>query len=129
MTAQLTAFLRLRAAGALVALIVPLVLAWPAAATKIERVVSPSGIEAWLVREPSVPLIAMNFAFRGGASQDPADKPGLANLTSGLLDEGAGDLDGNTYHQRLENHAIELHFNVGRDEFRGSLRTLNEHRD
>jgi zinc protease len=46
-----------------------------------------------------------------------------------MLDEGAGDLDSKTFHQRLENHAIELSFHVGRDYFRGSLRTLNENRD
>ncbi len=49
----------------------------PAQATKIERVVSPGGIEAWLVRDPTVPLIAMDFAFLGGANQDPEDKPGV----------------------------------------------------
>jgi zinc protease len=128
-TAPFTAFFRLRAAGALAAFILPLVLAWPAAATKIERVVSPSGIEAWLVREPSVPLIAMNFAFRGGAAQDPADKAGLANLTAGLLDEGAGDLDSRAYHERLEAKAIELGFTTGRDQFGGSVRTLTENKD
>ena len=62
-------------------------------ATKIERVISPGGIEAWLVREPSVPLIAMEFVFHGGANQDPAAKPGVANMVAGLLDEGAGDLE------------------------------------
>lgn len=62
------------------------------AATRIERVVSPGGIEAWLVREPAVPLIAFEFAFKGGATQDVAGKEGTANLVSGLLDEGAGDL-------------------------------------
>src|SRR3974390_2165315 len=48
----------------------------PAHATTIERVVSPGGIEAWLVHEPSVPLIAIDFAFSGGAIQDPAAKTG-----------------------------------------------------
>ena len=37
---------------------------------KIERVMSPGGIEAWLVESHANPLIAMRFAFRGGASQD-----------------------------------------------------------
>ena len=41
--------------------------ALPALATTIERVTSPGGIEAWLVREPSLPLIAMEFAFHGGS--------------------------------------------------------------
>jgi zinc protease len=102
----------------------------PAAhAMTIEPIVSPSGIKAWLVREHATPLVALNYAFRGGSSQDEADKSGTANLVSDTLDEGAGDLDSKTYHERLENHAIELSFQVGRDYFHGSLRTLNEHRD
>jgi zinc protease len=99
------------------------------ASTKIERVVSPSGIEVWLVREPAVPLVSLNFSFRGGANQDPADKPGVATMISGLLDEGAGDLDANAYHERLENKAIELGFEADRDHFSGSLRTLVENVD
>jgi len=101
----------------------------PAAATHIERVVSPGGIEAWLVHEPSVPLVAMEFAFAGGSSQDPADKPGVANLTAGLLDEGAGDLNSETFHDRLDRRAIEMSFSATRDYDRGSLRSLTEHRD
>ncbi len=101
----------------------------PTSAMTIEKIVSPAGIEAWLVRERAVPLVALSYAFHGGTSQDAADKAGAANLAADLLDEGAGDLDGKTYHERLENHAIELSFQVGRDEFHGSLRSLNEHRE
>jgi len=100
-----------------------------ASATKIERITSPGGIEAWLVREPSVPLVAMEFAFRGGSSQDPADKPGLAHMVTTLLDEGAGDLDSRAFSERLEDKAIELKFIAGRDTITGSLRTLVDHRD
>jgi zinc protease len=100
-----------------------------ASAMNIERIVSPSGIVAWLVREQTVPLVSLSYSFRGGSSQDAADKPGTANLTADLLDEGAGNLDSKAYHERLENHAIELSFGVGRDYFHGSLRALNEHRE
>jgi zinc protease len=100
-----------------------------ASAMTIEKIVSPSGITAWLVREQAVPLVALSYAFHGGSSQDEADKAGTANLAADLLDEGAGDLDAKTFHERLENHAIELGFRVGRDYFRGSLRTLNEYRE
>jgi zinc protease len=100
-----------------------------ASAVNIEKIVSPAGIEAWLVREQTVPLVTLNYSFNGGSSQDLADKAGTANLAADLLDEGAGDLDAKTYHERLENHAIELSFQVGRDEFHGSLRALNEHRE
>jgi zinc protease len=100
-----------------------------ASAMNIEKITSPSGIEAWLVREQSVPLVTLSYAFEGGSSQDDAEKSGAANLAADMLDEGAGDIDGNTFHERLENHAIELGFRAGRDHFRGSLRALNEHRD
>jgi len=98
-------------------------------AMTIEKIVSPSGIEAWLVREKAIPLVTLNYAFHGGATQDEADKSGTANLAADMLDEGAGDLDSKTFHERMENHAIELGFQVGRDYFHGSLRALSEHRD
>ena len=100
-----------------------------ASAMTIEKIVSPSGIHAWLVREHAVPLVALNFAIHGGSSQDAADKAGTANLAADLLDEGAGNLESKAFHERLENHAIELSFDVGRDYFRGSVRVLKEHRD
>jgi zinc protease len=100
-----------------------------ASAVTIEKIVSPSGIHAWLVRDPAVPLVSLNYSFHGGSSQDSAEKSGTANLAGDLLDEGAGDLDGQTFHERLENHAIELSFHAGRDQFHGSLRSLSEHRE
>jgi zinc protease len=100
-----------------------------ASAMTIEKIVSPAGIEAWLVREQATPLVALSYAFHGGSSQDQADKSGTANLAAGMLDEGAGDLDSKAFHERLENRAIELGFQVGRDYFHGSLRTLSENRD
>jgi len=120
--------MRLSTVAALAAL--ALFAAAPAAsAMTIEKIVSPSGLEAWLVREQSAPLVALSYAFHGGSTQDEADKAGTANLAADLLDEGAGELVGNTFHERLENHAIELGFHVARDYFHGSLRTLNEHRE
>jgi zinc protease len=83
----------------------------------------------WLVRDPTVPLIAIDFGFRGGSTQDPQDKGGTASMMASLLDEGAGDVDGKTFHERLENKAIELNINAGRDTIRGTLRTLKENQD
>ena len=105
------------------------VLAAPSSATTIERVVSPLGIEAWLVHEPAVPIVAVNFAFTGGAIQDVPGKEGTAALTAALLDEGAGDLDSKAFHERLERKAVEMSFSVERDTVHGALRTLSENRD
>jgi zinc protease len=99
------------------------------AATKIQHLISPGGIEAWFVQDATVPLIAMEYAFAGGATQDPADKPGVGNMVADLLDEGSGDLDSRTFHERLDRRAIELSFSVTRDYFRGSLRMLKDNKD
>ena len=99
------------------------------ATTRIERVVTPGGIEAWLVRESAVPIIALQFAVAGGGAQDPAGKPGTANLVADMLDEGAGELDSAAFHDRLDEKAIELHFRADLDHLRGGFRTLAEHRD
>src|SRR6202011_4470209 len=77
----------------------------------------------------TVPLIAMEYAFAGGGAQDPANKAGVANLVADLLDEGSGDLDSKTFHERLDRRAIELSFSSTRDYFRGSLRMLRDNRD
>jgi zinc protease len=99
------------------------------AAAKIQRLVSPGGIEAWFVQDATVPLVAMEYAFSGGAAQDPAAKPGVGNMVASLLDEGSGDLDSKTFHERLDRRAIELSFSVSRDYFRGSLRMLKDNKD
>ena len=59
----------------------------PVRAASVRQVVSPGGIEAWLVEDHANPLLAMQFAFSGGSSQDPSGKPGVAYLLSGTLDE------------------------------------------
>jgi zinc protease len=99
-----------------------------ATANRIQRVVSKAGVEAWLVEEYAVPLIAVEFAFDGGTAQDGAGKAGLAALMAGLLDEGAGPYDSVAFQELLEEHAIQLSFSESRDAFYGSLKTLTRHK-
>ena len=95
------------------------------AASKIEEIVSPGGIKAWLVRDKTVPMLALDYAFTGGANADPAGRPGVANMAAALLDEGAGDLAARAFQELMEEKAIQLGFTAGRDQFRGSLRSLS----
>ncbi len=96
---------------------------------KIVEVVSPGGLKAWLVRDSAVPVIALRFSMRGaGGAVDPVGKKGLSNMVSGLIDEGAGELDSLAFQTKLEERAISLRFSSGRDGFRGNLRTLSEYR-
>lgn len=120
---------RLAASAAAALLSVGLASAAAAAPTEITEVTSPGGISAWLVQEPSVPVISVEFVFTGGAALDPDGKEGLANMVSGLLDEGAGELDSQAFQTRLEDLAVRLRFNSGRDRFGGSFKTLTRNRD
>jgi len=95
----------------------------PARAVEIQRVVSPLGIEAWLVEANEIPVISMSFGFRGGTTQDDSGHEGTAYLTSYLLDEGAGDRDSQAFQQLLSDAAIELRFRANYDSFTGSMRT------
>ena len=99
-----------------------------AAATKITEIRTPGGYTVWMVREPSIPIIALELAFRGGSGLDPAGKEGLARMVSATLDEGAGDLDSLAFQTKLEELAIGLSFAAHKDTFRATLRTLSRNR-
>ncbi len=101
----------------------------PAAAMTIDRVVSPGGIEAWLVQDHTIPAVDIEFTFRGGAALEPRGQEGVANLLSDMLLEGAGDLDSQRFQGELENRSIGLGFNAGFDSFEGSLKTLTDNLD
>ncbi|MGY0832682.1 M16 family metallopeptidase [Azospirillum argentinense] len=119
--------------GAIVTILTLLLTAFavvtPAAAIEIKRVVSPGGIEAWLVEDHKVPIIALEWAFEGAGASDPKGKEGLANLAARTLDEGAGPYDSQAFAARLQDNAIALGYDAGRDGFGGSLRTLSDRRD
>jgi zinc protease len=99
------------------------------AASKIQAITSPGGIKAWLVSEPSVPIVALDYSFKGGGNADPPGRPAVATMLAALLDEGAGDLDARAFQERMEEKAIQLGFSANRDQFRGSMHTLTANLD
>lgn len=120
----------LRLPAVLTALLLLALAAAPGArAMDVQRVVSPGGIEAWLVEDHSNPLIALDVVFSGaGAAADPAEKHGLAEFTSSVIDEGAGPLDSQAFQGELDNLNIKLSFQAGQDDFSGGLQTLTENK-
>lgn len=105
-------------------------LALPAAANiEIEEVTSPGGIEAWLVEDPSIPFVALEFWFIGGSSLDQPDTSGATYLMMGLLEEGAGDLDSQGFAAAREGLATSFEFDSFRDAVTVSARMLSENRD
>ena len=98
-------------------------------AMPVEIIVSPGGIKAWVIRDRSVPLIAIRFIFRGsGAVSDPIGKFGRANMASALLDEGAGTLGSQDFQREVQDRSILLSFNVGKDILGGTVKVLNRYR-
>ena len=100
----------------------------PAHAIEIKEVTSPGGIRAWLVESKSIPLIAMQFSFEGGSTSDPVGKEGTAHFITGMLDEGAGDLDSAAFQSRRDELAVKISFDSGTEQFEGSLQTLSKNR-
>jgi zinc protease len=98
-------------------------------AVNVREIVSPGGVKAWLVEDYAVPIVSLELAFRGGATQDPARKTGATTIFSGLLDEGAGDLDSQGFHRALDDKAIEIGFHADHDKVSGRMRTLSKHLD
>lgn len=112
------------------ALLLTLLASLPARAdVDIQSVTSPGGITAWLVEEHSIPFVALEIRFRGGASLDDPDKRGAINLMTGLLEEGAGDMDARAFIRAQEELATTLSFGASRDDVSVSARFLTENRD
>ena len=61
--------------GSLAALAVMFTFVTTGHAVKVEKVVSPRGVEAWLVRDHSIPITAIEFTFRSGAAQIRKERP------------------------------------------------------
>ena len=98
-------------------------------AVNVRTLVTPRGLTLWLVESYAVPLVSLEFAFRGGSSQDPADKAGMGMMLASLLDEGAGDLDAQAFQRALDEQAIEISFHADRDAMSGRMRTLVKNLD
>jgi zinc protease len=95
----------------------------------VQEVVSPGGIRAWLVEEPSIPFVALELRFRGGTSLDAPGARGAVNLMTGLLEEGAGGLDAQGFAEAREALAASFGFDADDDALSVSARFLTENRD
>ncbi len=119
----------IRRALATISLSLSLLLALPAQAIDIQQVTSPQGIPAWLVEDHSIPFVAIEIAFRGGASVDAPGKRGAIHLMTALLEEGAGDRDAVEFAEAMETLAAPAAFDVSDDAVMVGFRTLTENRD
>lgn len=106
-----------------------LLAALPVRAIDIQEITSPGGIPAWLVEDHTIPFVAVEIAFRGGASVDAPGKRGAIHLMTGLLEEGAGERDAVAFAEAMEELAASASFDASDDAVSVSFRSLTENRD
>ena len=81
-----------------------------------EKTVLPNGMTLYIAVEKALPLVSFRVVLKGGSTQDPKDKPGLTNLTFGMLDEGAGDLDALAFSDRVADLGASFGGGASRDQ-------------
>jgi predicted Zn-dependent peptidase len=85
------------------------------------------GFDVWTIPQSGVPVAAVMLVLDRGSSSDPADRPGLAGLTTELLDEGAGPRDAVELADAFARLGSELEIEVGADVLTLGVTTLSRH--
>lgn len=95
------------------------------------EVVSPRHkIKAYLLEDRTNPIISLSFMFKNsGLSADSDEENGISNLAAELLLDGTGSLDSQALKEKMENLAVGISFNAGRDDFSGSLVTTADNQE
>ena len=83
-------------------------------------------LSAWLVSDDSLPLVTIEMSWQGGTAGEA--QPGLTMLMARLMNEGAGEMDGQAFQKALGDKAISLSFDAGHDYATARLRCLTRYR-
>jgi zinc protease len=73
--------------------------------------------------------VALELRFQGGGSLDLPGKRGATYLMTGLLEEGAGDMDARAFTEAKERIAAQIGYDMGDDTVSVSAKFLTETRD
>ena len=83
------------------------------------------GTEVYFVETHELPIVDIRVMFDAGSGRD-GEKPGLAMLTNGLLDEGAGGLNADQISRGFENLGAKFGSNTDTDLASVALRVVND---
>jgi predicted Zn-dependent peptidase len=95
----------------------------------IRRRTLSNGLRVWTVEHHAVPLVSFLALLPIGAAADPADRPGLAAVTSDMLDEGCGDLTALELHDTLGRIGAHLDSEIGSDATILTISSLGRYAD
>lgn len=106
-------------------LILFLVMQTAMATAKIDHWQTEQGSRIFFVRTESLPLADIAVAFDAGSARD-GEQQGLASLTAGMLDSGAGKWSADDIAQRFESVGAQFGSGISRDMATVTLRTLTD---
>ena len=96
------------------------------AAPKIEHWVTENGARAYFIETHALPMVDINLVFNAASAREPADRQGLAMLTSDMLLEGSGKLDSKAIAEGFEDRGARVGTSSHRDMAIVSLRSLSD---
>lgn len=105
----------------------PLITGGAEVETHIQHWTTSNGARVYYVHAPELPIVDVRVVFDAGSARD-GDRPGLALLTNGLLDQGAGELDADAIAGTLEGLGANLGNGSARDMAWVTLRSLSDPR-
>lgn len=92
---------------------------------EIQQWQTDNGADVLYVHAPELPMVDLQVTFAAGSARD-GENPGLAALTSGLLEAGAGDRGEEAIADDLAAAGAELSTSAGRDRASVHLRSLTD---
>ncbi|ADJ28601.1 M16 family metallopeptidase [Nitrosococcus watsonii] len=95
------------------------------AAPDIQHWTMVNGARVYFIQAKELPMVDVRVVFDAGAARD-GNQPGLAQLSSALLPEGAGELDADAIAERFDNLGAQFGTQAERDMAVVSLRSLTE---
>lgn len=88
-----------------------------------------NGLNVWIVNNSELPIISMNMVFGTGATADPMDRAGLANITAALLDDGTKTRSAVDIANQMQSLGASLNTGSGWDASSASVTTLTRNLD
>lgn len=88
-----------------------------------------NGVDLWMVRHDELPIVSMNMVFGTGSTNEPADRIGVANMTSQLLDDGTESRSAADIANQLQAIGANINSGSGWDSTNVTLQTLTRHLD
>lgn len=96
-----------------------------AANPEIQHWTTGNGARVYFVAAPELPMVDIRVVFDAGSARD-GKLPGLAMLTNGMLEEGAGKLDADAIAVRFDSLGARFSASSQRDMAIASLRSLTK---